>query len=172
MEVFGILLSIPAAFVASGLYILFLIFVVRRFARASLWLWWSGVVILAFFAVELLLLATLGPVRSRAVVGPSFYPAHVALFLCGTPALANLLILRQRRAVALLWACAAVVSCTLFAFGSVLLQYAVSEALYGVNGDDGPYSRNADIVLPSNYGVQPSASSSARQRSTDGCACS
>src|SRR5262245_28696627 len=87
MEVFGILLSIPAAFVASGLYILFLILVVRRFARASLWLWWSGVVILAFFVVELLLLATLGPVRSRAVVGPSFYPAHVALFLCGTPAL-------------------------------------------------------------------------------------
>jgi len=163
MELFGIILSIPAAFTASGLYILFLIFVVRRFKQMSLWLWWSGVIILAFFAVELLLLATLGPVRSRAVVGPSFYPAHVALFFGGTPALANLLVLRQRRAVGL-WACAAVVSCTVFAFGSVLLQYAVSEALYGIDGNNGPYSRNGDIEPRTSYGVQLSASSSAKRR--------
>jgi hypothetical protein len=31
-------------------------------------------------------------------------------------------------------------ACTLFAFSLVLLQYGVSEALYGIDGTQGPYS--------------------------------
>src|SRR5438093_10199179 len=134
MELFGIILSIPAAFVASVMYSLFLVLVVRRFERISRWLWWVSVGVLGFFVLELFLLATLGAVASRATLGPEFYAVHLALFFFGTPALANLLLLRQRKAL-ILWTCVAVFCCTVFAFGSVLLQYGVSEALYGVDGD-------------------------------------
>jgi hypothetical protein len=34
----------------------------------------------------------------------------------------------------------AVPFCTIFAFVLVLLQYSVSEALYGIDGDNGPFS--------------------------------
>jgi hypothetical protein len=156
MENFTIMFSLPAAFLASCLYVLFLVFVVRPRSRLSLWLWWAAVPILGTLAIELLLLATLGTLRSRAVVGPAFYPVHSVLFFVCPPALANLLVLRQRRAV-MLWSCTAVLCCTVFGFGSVLLQYAVSEALYGVEGDDGPYSDDPSIEMRSNYCVQLTA---------------
>lgn len=130
MEQFTLILTIPAAFVFCTVYVLFLVYIVRPYAQASLWLWWSGAIVLGCFAVELMLVATVGVPRTRALLGAAFHPVHLALFVGGTPALANLLILRQRRAVAV-WACAAVFCCTMLAFGSVVLQYALSEALYG-----------------------------------------
>ena len=74
-------------------------------------------------------------VRSRALFGPGFYVVHLALFFLCAPALANLLVLRHReRWYFVPFACAGL------ALFLVLLQYGVSESLYGINGDDGPYS--------------------------------
>src|SRR5918995_6046106 len=93
--------------------------------------------ILIAFVIELLLLATLGAIRARAMLGPGFYAAHVLLFFVSTPALANALILRKRTGLVGRWY-VAVPLCTLFALFLVLLQYGVSEALYGIDGGDGP----------------------------------
>jgi len=132
MELLGIVLSIPVAFVASMLYCLFLARVLLKFERPSRWLRMVSRIVMAMFAAELIMLVTLGPVRSRGLLGPGFY-------VLGAPALANLLVLRPRRGVLAKWYLAAAV-CTVFAFLLVLLQYSVSESLYGINDEDGPYS--------------------------------
>jgi hypothetical protein len=138
MELFGIVLSIQIAFVASMLYRLLLDRTVLMLQGPSRWLRRGSLLILALFAAELILLATIGPVRSRGILGPGFYAAHLVLFFLGPPALANLLVLRPRGGGPSKWYVAAV-TCTLFAFFLVLLQYSVSESLYGIN-DNGPYS--------------------------------
>jgi hypothetical protein len=58
------------------------------------------------------------------------------VFVLGTPALANVLVLRP---IACKWYVAGLV-CTIFAVFLVLLEYDVSEALYGINGTNGPFS--------------------------------
>jgi hypothetical protein len=71
---------------------------------------------------------------------------HLAIFVLGTPSLANVIILRNSRATLRPWWWAVPV-CTVFAVALILLQYGVSEALYGVDGTDGPFS-NRQISLP------------------------
>jgi hypothetical protein len=59
------------------------------------------------------LLVTVGTVRISALIGPMFHVAHVALFFLGTPALANLLVLRQPRGfVRWYWAVPACTFCS------------------------------------------------------------
>jgi len=138
MEVFAILLSLPAAFLASLAYCYLLTKIVLREDALRRAMWRGSVLVLIAFAIEVTLLATAGAVRSRTLLGPMFYVAHSLLFFLGTPALANLLVLRQPRGI-LRWYWAVPV-CTLFAFGLVILQYGVSEALFGVDGRHGPFS--------------------------------
>ena len=130
MELVGIALSIPIAFVASALYCLLLSRVVIKFERPIRYLRAGSYGVLALFAVELLLLNTLGSVRSSALIGRGFYVTHLVIFFCGPPALANLLVLRKRSKESFAWY--AVFACTVFAFLLVLLQYDVSESLYGI----------------------------------------
>ena len=144
MEIFGIVLSVPVAFVASMAYCAFLTYIVRGTDRPRRFLYRSSLAVLVLVVVEVLLLVTLGAVRSRAIVGPLFSVVHVALFVLGTPALANALVLRRS---GMRWYLAGV-ACTVFAFGLVLLQYGVSEALYGIDGINGPYSGGASPSAP------------------------
>jgi hypothetical protein len=138
MELFGIILSIPVAFVASVVYCFFLAKIIIRVDLLRRFMWAASVGVLLLFAVEIVLLVTIGAVRSRASIGPGFYVAHLAVFFLGPPSLANVLILRNPRSpFRWYWA---VPACTVFAFALVLLQYGVSEALYGVEGSDGPFS--------------------------------
>ena len=139
MELFGILFSIPVAFVVSMVYCAILTHTIRRFESLRRSLHVASVVVLAGFLGEVVLLTTLGAVRSRGVIGPAFYVAHTVFFFLGTPALANVLLLRRGAPVMRRWYLAGVV-CTGFAFCLVLLQYGVSEALYGIDGTNGPYS--------------------------------
>jgi hypothetical protein len=139
MELFGIVLSIPVAFVASMLYCLLAAKVISKAATLSRWLRIASCVVLGLFAVEILLLVTIGAVRARGLIGPGFYVAHVVFFFLCPPALANVLVLRLRRGSLSSWWLAGAL-CTMLAFGLVLLQYSVSEALYGIDGDNGPYS--------------------------------
>ena len=112
---------------------------IRRVERLSSWLYAASIVLLVGFLGEIVLLSTLGAVGSRAFVGPAFYAAHSVFFFLGTPALANVLLLRKRGPVVRRWYLAGAL-CTGFAFCLVLLQYGVSEALYGIDGTNGPYS--------------------------------
>jgi len=136
---FGIVFSIPVAFVMSMSYCALLAKVVSRFEPLRRFLYIASLCVLALFLIELIMLVSIGAVRSRAVVGPGFYVAHLALFFLGTPALANTLVLRVRTGPLGKWYVAGVL-CTVFAVFLVLLQYGVSEALYGVDGTNGPYS--------------------------------
>ena len=138
MEVLGIALSVPVAFVASAVYCFLVARVVARIGPLGRVMWAASVLVLVGLGVEVGLLVALGAVRSRAAIGPAFYAAHVAFFFLGPPALGNLLILRRPNPIVpWYWA---VPLCTLLAFGLVLLQYGVSEALFGVDGMGGPFS--------------------------------
>lgn len=139
MEVFAILFSIPAAFVANLLYCLLLVKVFSRNIRAQYWLRGCSYVVLSLLAIELLLLMTLGAVQSRSRIGPAFYDAHFVVFFLSTPALANLLVLPPKRETPGNHYLATIL-CTVLAFFLVLLQYGVYEALYGIDGEGGPYS--------------------------------
>jgi len=134
MELFGLALSLPVALVVSMLYCFFLDRVVVKFERPRRWLLFTSYVVLFFFAVELVLLESLGAVRSSSTLGRSFfYFVHLTLFLLVVPSLANslLLNLNLRRRFAVGWYAAAFL-CTVFAFFLVLVQYSVSESLYGI----------------------------------------
>jgi len=131
MELFGIALSIPVAFVASMVYCFFLDRVVLKFEQPRRWFFLTSYFVLGFIAAELVMLESLGAVRSSAILGPSFYVVHTILFFLGVPSLANFLLLRQRRPFVDSWYVAAAL-CTMFAFFLVMLQYSVSESLYGI----------------------------------------
>lgn len=148
MEIVGIFLSIPAAFLLSMLYCFFLAKAIARFNRLVFWLWNVSFLVLALFAAEIVLLVSLGAVRIRGILGPGFYVVHLLFFFLCTPALVNLLILRRRGGSRAKWYFAPI-PCTVLAFMLVLLQYGVSESLYGINGDDGPYSRPPAASVPS-----------------------
>jgi hypothetical protein len=131
MELFGIALSVPVAFVASMLYCFLLDRVVLKLEGPRRWLLFTSYFVLVVFGAELVMLLTLGAVRSGAILGRIFYVVHLILFFLGVPSLANVLLLRQRRRFVDRWYVAGVL-CTVFAFFLVLLQYSVSESLYGI----------------------------------------
>jgi hypothetical protein len=132
MELFGLALSPAVALVASMLYCFFLDRVVVRFERPRRWLLFTSYVVLSFFAVELVMLEGLGAVRSSAILGRSFfYFVHLTLFFLVVPSLANFLLLNQRRRLAVGWYAAAFL-CAVFAFFLALIQYSVSQSLYGI----------------------------------------
>lgn len=144
MEIFGIILSIPAAFGTSMLYCLFVAKVLSRSERLIPWLRAASRIVLVLLAVEFILVVSFGAVRCRAFFGPAFYAVHLALFFICIPALANLLVFRHRER----WYLVPFV-CAGFALAIVLFQYSVSESLYGINGDDGPYSKPLSSSRPS-----------------------
>jgi len=139
MELFGIFLSIPVSFVACMLYSLLLSKFVYKFTILSRALRIISTVVLSLFAVEVVLLITIGAVKSRGILGPGFYVAHLIFFFLCPPALANVLVLRSKPGSLSRWWVAGTL-CTILAFCLVLLQYGVSEVLYGIDGDNGPYS--------------------------------
>lgn len=143
MELYAIMFSIPVAFVTSMAYCALLPAIVRKFEWLRRFLCASSFFILGLFLFEVVFLLSLGAVRSRAVIGPAFYVIHVFLFFLGTPALASVLVLRKPHSIIgrifRKWYVAGTV-CAIFGFLLVLLQYEVSESLYGINGNDGPYS--------------------------------
>lgn len=116
MELFGIAFSIPVAFVMSMVYCAILTHAVRRREQLRRWLYAVSIVLLLGFLGEVLLLAALGAVGSRAFVGPAFYVAHSVFFFLGAPALANVLLLRKRGPIVRRWYLAGAF-CTIFAYG-------------------------------------------------------
>src|SRR5215467_1823900 len=99
MELVGIALSVPVAFLANLVYCFFLSWVVLPRRTLRRFLWTASAFVLGAFATEIGLLTTLGAVRARALLGPGFYVGYLVLFFLGPPALGNVLVLYagQRR---------------------------------------------------------------------------
>lgn len=138
MEIFGILFSIPVVFVLILGYGVLLHRVVAVHDRFPGFLRVASGVVLGFLAIEVVLLASLGPIWCRQVFGVGFEVVHLLLFFLATPSLATLLVLRGKSRPPGSWFAAAA-ACALFALLHVLLQYGVSEALHGVDGTEQLY---------------------------------
>jgi hypothetical protein len=139
MEPYAILLSGPVAFALSVVYCTIVSKYVRAIERLRWHCYLLSLVLLGLFCIELVFLCALGPVRSRATLGPGFSVAHITFFFLGTPALCNTLILAPRRPHVANPYVAGMI-CAIFAVFLLLIQYWVAEALYGADGKDGPYS--------------------------------
>lgn len=92
---------------------------------------------LALFAVELVLVAFMGSVQVRALIGPAFFPLHAILTLGAAPALACVLLLGQRNFSR--WWLGVAAICWVVGVFAIFYQYSVSETLYGPDGIGGPY---------------------------------
>jgi len=145
MELFGIYFAIPIAFILGMGYSAFLVEIRQKLKGLRSFLLIISTFILGIFLLEILLLATPGIVRSRAVVGPAFSVVHGLLFFLAPPALGNVLVLRGRKSFIGKWYIAGIL-CAVMAIFLVFLNFSVSEALYGVNGNTGPYSREAPMM--------------------------
>ena len=139
MELFGIALSLPGAFTASlGYCWLMVHWLYPQFPGTLRWLRLCSVCVLAVLGLEVGFLLAKGPIGTRALIGPAFWFAHRLCFYLGVPALANVLVLRNRMSFLSRWYVAAF-PCALLGFSLVLMEFYVSEALYGVDGRGGPF---------------------------------
>ncbi len=138
METLGIMLSMFAAFAGVSVYSVLLNRLVapRHLLRRAVLA--VSIAVLGAFFLEVVLVTTLGAVASRALLGPSFTVAHVVLFLGAIPALAGVLTLATPRGFGEEWSVVAAI-CAVCAPGVVLMQYGVSEALFGIDGSGGPF---------------------------------
>ena len=138
MESLGIAIFMLTGIVAAPVFCLVLVKLVRPHPRVSLVIFYYALALLLLFAIDLLLVGTLGAVKVRAIVGPAFMPLHALLMLGSAPALACASLLGQK-SLARWWPVVALLSWILGVF-SIFQQYGVAEALYGIDGEGGPYS--------------------------------
>ena len=132
MELFAIILSAPAAFVASAAYCVLIVRLTGAWTRLRAPLLVGSVAVLSLIAAEALVLILRGAARAHSMLGASYYAAHLVLFVVGTPALANVLVLGRYRARIGKWYIAAPI-CALFAMATTVMQYTVSEAIHGIS---------------------------------------
>ena len=131
MEVFAILLSAPISFVATVLYRRAIIWAAARSQLVREVLPPVSIAVLALIALESTLVLSLGAVRCKELLGRAFEDVHLALFMLGVPALANVLILRAAAAFRHWFIVASL--CAVFALFVVMLQYEVTEQIYGID---------------------------------------
>ena len=96
--------------------------------------------VLAAIIAGWIFLAMRGVVGTRVVIGPAYCVAHLCIFFLGTPALLNVLVLPDSSKWHARW-WFSVPLCTALALVLAVQQHAVSEALYGIEGTDGPFSQ-------------------------------
>jgi hypothetical protein len=139
MELFGLMFSLPASFIATVVYAHILNLTVKRSPLVSRLFVIASCVVLSLLVLEFIGVATAGPLHLRRTIGPHFYTLHVVLFFLGVPALANLMQLQKRVLLITKWAITGCV-CACLGFSVFLLQFVVSESLYGHDGMSGPYN--------------------------------
>jgi len=95
MELIAIVLVVPSAFIAGGIYTYVISFVLqsRIVVRAALSI---STVVLVGLLLEWVALVVGGAVRSRAIIGPAFYPLHLLILLLTIPAFVNVLVIAIR----------------------------------------------------------------------------
>jgi hypothetical protein len=138
MENFGIILSIPAAFINSIFYAFVLRKVTTKLPFLILPLLWISTFVLVASFLEFCCLLAFGTLKLRKTIGEGYYSIHKGLFFLTLPALVNIMRLQNRFSFLSKWYsigcfCAVVGLCMM------IQQYVVSEALFGLDGMDGPY---------------------------------
>jgi len=150
MDVFGLMLALPAVVVANLAYVLVVRFGLARFTRLRLWLLWPSYFVVVLALVDVLVVLTLGAVAARTRIGPAFWEFHLLVFVFGAPSLVNILMLTRRGIWFRHWYATAVLSCVFGVF-LVFFQVSVGDALFGPDGFGGPFSQ----LTPTN--LQPMA---------------
>jgi hypothetical protein len=140
MELFGILFSIPLIFVTSIIYAFIIRKVTEKFGFLTKPLLWVSAVLLATVLLEFVGVATVGSIKLRESIGPSFHSIHIALFSLAVPALVNIMRLQKRYPLLSRWYIIGFF-CALCGLCIVLLQYVVSETLFGIDEMGGPYGK-------------------------------
>lgn len=138
MEALGIAIGILGGLIAAPVFCFLLVKLIAPLPRLSRFAFYAAAALLLIYSAELLFVAARSVVAARQLVGPAFFPAHVLLTLGSAPALACVLLLGSRN-VAKWWPAAAAI-CWLIGVFSIFYQYGVAEALYGIDGQGGPYS--------------------------------
>lgn len=138
METIAILLTAPAAFAAAIIYRSIILYAADRFPWLVRPLKVASYAFLAL-ASEWLMLNLHGAIGTRLILGPIYYPIHSLLFLFATPALINALIFPNPLGPWARWYSVALAP-TVMALVVVIQQYAVSESLFGIDADNGPFS--------------------------------
>lgn len=132
MELFGIMFSVPAAFVTSAAYAI----LVRRFVVDRMPLnksvFWISTVIVGIWAVEFAAVVLLLVIGQDDDIRLIPYPLHSTLFFLVVPALANIFQFQKLVPFVNKWYFTALL-CTPVALMAVLLQYTVSEAIFGID---------------------------------------
>ncbi len=130
MELLGIILSFPTAFVASIVYAFILKKVTTKLPFLVLTMLWVSVIVLIVGLLESFCLVLVGTLRLREAIGMLYYPIHETIFILTLPALINIMRLQNRFSFLSKWYSIGSL-CAVIGAGIVLQQYAVSEALFG-----------------------------------------
>jgi hypothetical protein len=136
VELLGVAVSLPGAFLLTAIYTAILLRTAQRLRWVARVFRPISCLVLGLFLLELILITTLGAVQSRTMFGPAFFAVHNAIFFLGTPALANVLLLRERRPSRFL-VCSV---CAILGFVLVLIGADVNEKLFGIDDVGGPFS--------------------------------
>lgn len=131
MEIFAIYLAGPAAFVASAVYSLLLGRLIDVWPVMKRPLLFVSIAVVALIVFEAATVLMLHPTPSARSIGMPLYAAHLLLFVLGVPALANLLVVGPFGSRTGKWYVVAPV-CALFAMAITVMQYVVSEAVFGI----------------------------------------
>lgn len=140
MENFGIILSVPGAFITSILYSAILGKVTNRLPKLIPPLKLGSVVVLLAAVMETIATTTIGPNRLQQMTGSLYYPFHVVVFLLTLPALSGIMRFQNRFKKLSKWYSVGGF-CAVVGLLIVLQQYVVSEAIFGVDGVGGPYGK-------------------------------
>lgn len=137
MESLGIAIGILGGLIAAPVFCFVLVKLIVPHPGISRFGFCLAMASLGLFAVDLLLVGMRGAVAARELIGPVFFPLHALLTLGSAPALACALLL-GRPSLARWWPAVAA-TCWLLGVFSIFYQYGVAEALYGIDGEGGPY---------------------------------
>lgn len=140
MEILGIILSVPGAFIASIVYSAILGKVITKLPRLIYPLRVASSTILVSAVVETIATTTIGPIRLQEITGRVYYPFHGVIFFLTLPALATIMRLQNKFEKLTKWYSVGCI-CAFVGLLIVLQQYVVSEAIFGVDGVGGPYGQ-------------------------------
>lgn len=143
MELVSVFVFLPVSFLLVSVYSVILGRVLSRWSWLKEIVRWLSILMLLMIGLDLMGVFAFGAMHLKALVGPVYYPVHVVLFLLGVPALANLLLVQKKNSAVSKWPVSALI-CTLWFLALLLLQFKVSEDLFGVDGMGVPQERRVD----------------------------
>ena len=137
MELFGIAFAAIAGLALAPAYCLMLL-LVWRFRLPRIVARRCAYAVLALALLDVILVSWLGAIRVREVVGAPYFLVHLFAVVCAAPALAVALVLNESKP-RFLHAIGAAVASYIVGLGAIFFQIAVAEALFGIDGLNGPY---------------------------------